>query len=175
MGRVEYLISKYGKEGKEYLEEWYSVEDPWEYKKNDDDYKRRDIISDFIRKYGDFDSILDIGCGEGFVTCKLPAKEVWGYDLSNNATKRLPDNVHKFSLENRKFDIVCCMGLIYRHYDWKGIIKMAQKYSNKYVFTSHLIDVEHPNINDIGKLLETKTFDYRGSKQIIRMYELSIS
>lgn len=58
MGRVEDLIAKYGKEGKEYLEEWYSIEDPWEYKNNDDDYKRREIIVDFIKNYGDFNSIF---------------------------------------------------------------------------------------------------------------------
>jgi 2-polyprenyl-3-methyl-5-hydroxy-6-metoxy-1,4-benzoquinol methylase len=49
---------------------------------------------------------LDIGCGEGFITEKLPAAEIYGLDLSDNAMSRLPQIVKAVTKPEGKFDLV---------------------------------------------------------------------
>ena len=59
---------------KQELEDWYSVEDPWHYKTTDDDLYRKNTILSILDNY---ETALDIGCGEGFVTTHLPATKNW--------------------------------------------------------------------------------------------------
>ena len=66
------------------LESWHAREDPWEYKTNPDDRRRIDLLlSDIPRR--PYRRVLDIGCGQGFVTVHLPGDEVLGVDVSENA------------------------------------------------------------------------------------------
>jgi trans-aconitate methyltransferase len=76
------------------LENWYATEDPWGYETNPDDLKRREyLISELPQK--DYCNVLDIGCGEGFITGVLPGVNIVGIDPSQAALayarKKHPD------------------------------------------------------------------------------------
>ncbi len=81
-------------QSKQELEDWYSQPDRWGYFNNPEDTKRLEKIL-FMLGWGKshYKRAIDIGCGEGFVTTFLPADEIHGLDLSDNALARLPQNV----------------------------------------------------------------------------------
>ena len=68
------------------MEEFYKVEDPWSYDVNEDDDRRVARLLACIpdRK---FQRILDIGCGNAFLTVRLPGEEIHGVEISENAIK----------------------------------------------------------------------------------------
>ena len=70
-------------QSKEELESWYKTEDPWKYKITQDDKTRLENVLDFLSP-NTYEKILDIGCGEGFVTTNLPGKEIHGIEISDN-------------------------------------------------------------------------------------------
>lgn len=81
---------------KQMMEEFYSTPDPWCYKNHEEDEKRRNKIIETAKKYRPkYRRALDLGCGEGFITEKLPARYIYGYDLSETAMSRLPENVKR--------------------------------------------------------------------------------
>jgi 2-polyprenyl-3-methyl-5-hydroxy-6-metoxy-1,4-benzoquinol methylase len=120
-------------QSKEDLEALYKTEDPWGYRTNPEDLKRREIILSEI-PVRDYATALDIGCGEGFLTCRLPAKSIVGADVSATAIQRAqrnPENAHcsflaagLFELPQKlagfrnpgQFDLILITGLIYRQY-----------------------------------------------------------
>ena len=55
---------------KQELEDWYKKNDPWSYKTTNDDIIRKEKILSLLENYN---TALDIGCGEGFITTDLPA------------------------------------------------------------------------------------------------------
>jgi SAM-dependent methyltransferase len=69
---------------KEYLEKFYDQDDPWNYHSTPDDQTRRERIIAALPQLA-YQNTLDIGCGNGFITEKLPGKKVWGIDISENA------------------------------------------------------------------------------------------
>ena len=80
------------------IENWYKKEDPWGYKTNPNDLARKsEIIHSLLSLNIKFNRALDIGCGEGWITKDLPAKEIDGIEISNNATNidRFPNNVNR--------------------------------------------------------------------------------
>ena len=111
------------------LEEWYSSEDPWKYRESSDDANRRSILLAEIPNRH-FRKVLDIGCGEGFVTGHLPGERVVGVDISEAAVGRAAE-AHRdprFSfqhgsifdlpkvLQGEKFDLVLITGVMYQQY-----------------------------------------------------------
>ncbi len=114
------------------LEKWHSRNDPWGYENSDDDAKRRNILLSEIpeRKYN---KVLDIGCGQGFITKHLPGKKIVGVDISRNAIKFAKKNIKKrhivflaldlFDLPNNledRFDLIIITGVIYPQYIGKS-------------------------------------------------------
>lgn len=114
------------------LEKWYKKNDPWDYESSPDDLKRRDIlISEIpVKKYN---NVLDIGCGHGFITRKLPGNHILGVDISKGAVrqaKRIKKDDNKrityqqgsiFDLLNiigskPKFDLIVITGVLYPQY-----------------------------------------------------------
>jgi len=73
-------------QSKKELEEWYSSPDPWGFNTNRDDLVRKTRILSALPQL-DYERVLDIGCGNGFVTNDLPGKEIIGIDISENALR----------------------------------------------------------------------------------------
>jgi SAM-dependent methyltransferase len=71
-------------QSKEELDGFYTERDPWGYRSNKDDAMRRArLLSVIPRKQ--YCRVLEIGCGDGFVTSQLPGDAVIGIDLSRRA------------------------------------------------------------------------------------------
>lgn len=70
----------------EELDAFYSIPDPWKYETTADDRMRLEMIFAHLPEKR-FRRVLDIGCGNGFVTAELPGEEIVGVDVSENALK----------------------------------------------------------------------------------------
>jgi protein-L-isoaspartate O-methyltransferase len=156
-------------QSKEDLEEWYTVSDPWLYKQTIDDEIRKNLILDVLPlKYF---RALDIGCGEGFVATDLPAIEIHGIEISDNAAQRLPWNVRRVFSPEGMYDLVITTGTLYQQYNHKEI--------NDWIVTSACRHVLVAGIKDwllpysYGKVLIEKQFNYRQYTQQIVLYEVS--
>jgi 2-polyprenyl-3-methyl-5-hydroxy-6-metoxy-1,4-benzoquinol methylase len=131
----------------EELENWQKKQDPWSYKNNPEDEKRKDILLSEIpqKKYL---KVLDIGCGQGYITKCLPGKLIVGTDISEEAIKIAQKNIKKenikfiqndiFKLDqkfpNDKFDLIIITGVLYPQYIGKSstlIYKIIDKVLNK--------------------------------------------
>lgn len=158
-------------QSKEELEQWYVKPDPWAYQTTKDDLLRKNKILELISSFGLFERAIDIGCGEGWITKDLPAKEIHGIELSDNASSRFPSKVTKVSEPVGKYDLVCTMGTLYIQYDHKQIIDWILSCSSKYIFIAGIKDWLIPN--QFGKLISFDEFKYREYTQLLRLYETS--
>lgn len=156
------------------LEKWYDTEDPWGYRSNPEDIKRRKMIIDMLHRHmpsNGYQKAIDIGCGEGFITTQLPASSIHGIDLSDNALNRVPDNVIPVSIPNGLYDLVVSTGTLYPQYDHERI--------NSYILSCRLHHVLIGGIKDwllnynYGKIIETIEFPYREFTQKLTLYEIS--
>ena len=73
-------------QSKEELEDWYSGADPWGYFNNSQDAIRKARILSAIPQFN-YENVLDIGCGNGFLTNELPGKQVIGLEISEKAVQ----------------------------------------------------------------------------------------
>lgn len=111
----------------EELEEFQKQEDPWGYENDPDDVKRKDILLHELPKR-QYKRVLDIGCGQGFITRHLPGDLVIGSDISHEAIKiakkietdrllfvqaNLYETHTKF---DEPFDLVLITGVLYKQY-----------------------------------------------------------
>lgn len=156
-------------QSKNEIENWYIKPDPWGYETNVDDQIRKEkILSILPNKYN---MSLDIGCGEGFITKDLPSKEIYGYDLSDNATLRFPKNVIKVSSFEKRYDLVISTGTLYPQYDHKKIYDMIMNSATNHILIAGIEDWLIPY--EFGNKLNEIVFNYRQFKQKITLYEIS--
>lgn len=73
-------------QSKDELENWYSKGDPWGYFDNPQDTMRKARILSAIPQF-DYENVLDIGCGNGFLTNSLPGKQIIGLEISEKAVQ----------------------------------------------------------------------------------------
>jgi SAM-dependent methyltransferase len=66
------------------LDEFYSSADPWGYYNNPHDATRKARILAALPRL-EYENALDIGCGNGFITNELSAKQVTGLEFSQKA------------------------------------------------------------------------------------------
>ena len=170
---------------KEEIEKEYENEDPWKYRENIADMRRKKrILSLLVDRYQLFNKALDVGAGEGFLTQDLPAIEIYGYEISDNAAKRFPDNVKRFiptpdTSHKMRFDLVMATGSLYRHYDAETMINIIAHYSSRIILTSHIDAWEIDELKTpawIAKKWKAKeiyheTFPYREWNQSLRIFE----
>lgn len=115
-------------QSKKSLDKFHSYIDPWNYEKSNDDLIRREIL---LREISQFSpkNILDIGCGQGFITSKLNVDEVIGIDISSKAIENAKlQNKNKkikyfnlsifelYDFNNSKFDMILITGVLYQQY-----------------------------------------------------------
>lgn len=151
------------------LENWYGEPDPWNYKNNPDDIKRKKTILQVLDSYPSFTKALDIGCGEGWITQDIPAKEIHGIELSDNAAERLPKNVKRVSEPEGKYDLIICTGMLYKQYDYRKFLDWIKNHANGVVLTSN---IKQWQINDLPNeyLIHQEDFPYREYVQNMRLY-----
>lgn len=116
---------------KEELEQWHNNEDPWGYNSNADDLVRKNILLSEIPEKT-YKKVLDIGCGQGFITKDLPGKIIYGVDISQSAidfaNKITSDRVQFkqgsiFEIDKLfdiKFDLIIITGVLYSQYIGKS-------------------------------------------------------
>ena len=155
-------------QSKEELESWYSTEDPWQYKTTPDDLYRKDRILSLLETY---DTALDIGCGEGFVTTDLPAKKIYGIEVSDNASLRLPSNVNRLLQPDGKYDLVMTTGTLYQQYNHQQITQWIKESASHHILVGGIKD--WMIWSDFGKVIKEIEFQYREYTQIVRLYEIT--
>jgi trans-aconitate methyltransferase len=156
-------------QSKQELEKWYEEPDKWGYFSNEYDALRLQKIL-FILGWGKkrYDRVLDIGCGEGFITEHLPANEIHGLDISNNALNRLPQNVTPVDKPIGKYDLVISTGTLYAQYDHEYIYKLIMESASQYVLIAGISDwlIE----KNFGAEIQKLHFPYRQFTQKIALY-----
>lgn len=113
---------------KEELDKWYENPDPWNYEKNPDDLNRRAILLSVIPRRH-YEKVLDIGCGNGFITTSLPGKKIIGIDISSRAIqyarRTSPPHIEYYPYSifdlpfldwNKTFDLIIITGVLYPQY-----------------------------------------------------------
>lgn len=152
------------------LESWYAQPDPWGYTTNPDDERRKKIILEVLDEHGPFTRALDIGCGEGFVTKDVPADNIYGIEISDEAAGRLPNNVTRIKEPKGKYDLILCTGMLYQQYDHEAITRMIEEHAGNIVVTSNIKDWE---INKLpsDKQIKDMEFPYREYVQKLRVYK----
>ena len=116
----------------EELDSFYAEPDPWNYFETPDDQRRRiELLSVLPRKQ--YHRVLDIGCGNGFITFSLPGEEIVGIDMSSKAIEWASNAISDQALPNRfrfecfslfgpeilglgKFDLIVITGVLYPQY-----------------------------------------------------------
>lgn len=160
------------------MERFYKTKDPWGYETHPDDLYRKmrilNVLSENVpRGTMVFEKALDIGCGEGWITKDLPAREIYGYDLSDTAMSRLPENVVSIGEEfsEQKFDLVIATGVLYKQYDYEWIQEMIRKVATGIVLTCNIKSWEH---NNLPNLIYQDEFKYREKfTERLAIYDLS--
>jgi SAM-dependent methyltransferase len=123
---------------KQQLDVFYQSPDPWKYEGDPSDQRRQDEIRSALSGISDY-RLLDIGCGDGFVTFSLPASSVVGIDLSSIAIDYARTKARQksssaeyifmqgslFHLDTilgpeLKFDVVLITGVLYPQYIGRG-------------------------------------------------------
>ena len=82
------------------LDDFYKNPDPWAYKSNPDDIRRRHELLACLPN-NKYQRVLDIGCGNGFLTSQLPGSEVIGVDLSASAVDWAKESVSEVADSSR--------------------------------------------------------------------------
>jgi hypothetical protein len=156
------------------LEDWYSQPDRWGYFNNPEDNNRLNNIL-YLLGLGKnkYNRAIDIGCGEGFITHHLPAEVIHGYDLSNNALSRLPQNVKSVTQPEGKYDLVLSTGTLYSQYDHESIYEIIMGCASEYILiggiSSWIIE------KDFGTEIKSFAFPYREFTQKITLYHVETS
>ena len=113
------------------LEKWHKKKDPWNYENKTHDFKRKQILMSEIPQKT-YNNVLDIGCGQGFITQDLPGDCVFGVDIShqaiNFAKEKERDNLKFFQgsifeidkFFNVEFDLIVITGVLYKQYIGKS-------------------------------------------------------
>lgn len=158
------------KQLKEDIETWYLRQDPWEYENNPEDIRRKHLILSALNKRM-FKRALDIGCGEGWITKDLPAGEIHGIEISDNASLRFPPNVKRVTEPEGMYDLVIATGVMYEHYDYKKFLKWIREHASGIVVLCNIKEWEVPI--DLSGDPDIRVFPYRNFTQRLRVYDLT--
>ncbi len=110
---------------------------------------KADVINDFIDKH-DINSVVEFGCGDGYVLKLMKYNNYLGLDVSKTAIKMclemFQDNDSKsFMLYDpnyfvnktiKKFDLVVCLDVLYHIFDENDYLKLLDdifSFSSKYI------------------------------------------
>lgn len=111
----------------------YGTEDPWGYFRNPHDQARKEILVSTLGEYR-LSRVLDIGCGNGFITQAIRAESIVGLDISQNAIDEAIGRDPQRRIDYRccslfdvpalalgQFDCILITGVLYGHYIGKSL------------------------------------------------------
>lgn len=159
---------------KDDLERWYNSPDPWGYVHNPHDIERKNKILKLLEEHAPFDRALDVGAGEGWITKDLPAKKIYGYEISDTAASRFPENIRRYKYrdtDETEFDLVLCTGCFYRQYDYEQLHEMVLDHAKGIILTCHIKSWEIPL--PMYDPIYVEEFPYREYTEILKIYDLS--
>lgn len=154
---------------KEPLEKFYEKEDPWDYTKRPDDIKRKGYILHWLNYFGPFEYALDIACGEGWITKDIPATNIAGYEISDNAASRFDPKIRRCTTPLGQYDLIMATGCLYSHYNYQTFLDMIKKHASKFVLTCNIASWEVPGICDFipgDQIIEMK-FPYQAGEEMV--------
>ncbi len=157
---------------KEELEAFYSREDPWDYETTPDDIRRKRYILHALDLFGPFNRMLDIGCGQAWVTRDVHACVRHGLEISDTAAERFPVTVKRVTFPDGKYDLVMATGVLYAHYAWSEFIDMIRGHASRYILTCNIKSWEVPAAQALGKQIWDMEFPYRQWVQKLRVFEI---
>lgn len=131
--------------------------------------RKEKILSHLKKKYK---RALDIGAGEGFITKDLPAKEIYAYEISDNASERLPKNVKRILKPDGKYDLIIATGVLYPQYNAKEILDIIKTHASGTILLSNIADWEVKDVEELGVPLLVEEYPYREYTQRLRIYEV---
>jgi predicted TPR repeat methyltransferase len=120
------------------IDNWHEKADPWGYEASPDDLMRKEILLSEVPS-GRYERVLDIGCGQGFITRDLPGESILGVDISeaaiNHAKQTAAPHISYLAsdlfnlprhLGAQQFDLVVITGVMYPQYIGHGseLVKM---------------------------------------------------
>lgn len=173
-------------QSKDELEQFYDRPDPWNYSDNDADLVRRARLLAVIprRQYA---QVLDIGCGNGFVTSRLPGEAITGVDLSSNAisyatavadsrTTYLQKSFFDLSQAGwtNQFDLVVITGVLYPQYIGQSLLLASTIIDDLLSPGGHLISA---HISECYRFrfpyttLTREYYQYRDYTHVLEVYE----
>ena len=155
------------------IDDSYKTPDPWGYQNNDWDKVRKTTILMYAFHYGPYERALDIGAGEGWITQDLPAKEIFGYEVSDTAASRFPNNVKRVKELEGKYDLVIATGVMYEHYDCQKFIDMILKHASGIIILCNIKDCENKDVKRIPGQIHEGEFPYREYIQKLRIYDFN--
>lgn len=158
-------------QSKQDLDAFYLEQDPWQYREHPDDARRKGMVVALAELFEPYDKVLDIGCGEGWVTEDLPGRIVHGIELSDIAARRLPKHITRVPEPRGKYDLVVASGVLYEQYDHEQMtswIEQACKVGSM-VITCHIKDWEINNL-PAEKQIAHGEFPYRDYTEVWRVY-----
>lgn len=154
---------------KDELEKWWATPDAWGYETHPDDQIRKDHILDALDPFGRFETALDIGCGEGFITRDLPAVRKYGIELSDAAASRLPEGIERISKPVGRYKLIVCTGMLYQQYDHELFNYWMKKHVGSIILTCNIKEWEINTLPE-DKQIFKEEFPYREFTQILRIY-----
>lgn len=155
------------------IEKDYQNPDPWGFQSHPDDAMRKEKILKALEPYGPFTSVLDVGAGEGWITKDIPAESRHGYEISDKAAARFPDNVERVAAPFGKYDLVIATGVLYTQYDYQDFLDIIKRCSSRIVLLCNIKDLEVPEVAALGMPeVHTEEFKYRDYTQKLRVYQL---
>jgi hypothetical protein len=161
-------------QSKEELEHWYTKKDPWQYTTTQDDLNRKQKLLSILNEINNgylYDRALDIGAGEGFVTTDLPAKEIFGIEISDLAAQRFPSNVSRLIEPEGKFDLVMTTGTLYQQYDHAKMAEWIKNSASRHILVAGIKSWLIGYV--FGKIIYETEFSYREYAQKVTVYETS--
>lgn len=163
-------------QSKEELEKHYASPDPWGYKQSKDDEHRKRLIvgvsSLFHAECGLFARALDIGAGEGWISQELPAHEVDGLELSDQAAARFPVCVRRVINPVGRYDLVVATGIWYPHYDLPLFQRLVRQHASNIVVVSGIADWLDRSVGQIGDELFRAEFPYPAGRQRLLVFRV---
>lgn len=171
----------------EEIEKFWEDPDPWNYENNPDDLKRRALLLSLLSK-DKYKKILDIGCGNGFVTVNLPGDEIIGIDISTNAINHAKnrskglDHIKYFRASlfdlveynwDRAFDLIVITGVLYPQYIGHSELLVYLIIDNMLQVGGHLVTChieEQYNARFPYITLRREYYPYREFSHILEVY-----